>query len=96
MISIYSNRNQVVYGIQHFILDTVSDLEEMKKKQSLKPGSTLFIIETSKYYMLNGKKAWVEINPNSIGGSSNSGSGSGGSTGDEIYDGGSIDGTDPF
>ena len=46
-------------------------------------GSTCFVIETSKYYMLNGQKKWVAINPY--------GSGSGGSTNpddDLIYDGG--------
>jgi hypothetical protein len=63
-------------------------------KSTLSPGSTVFIINISKYYMLNGKKDWVEINPYGMG-SSNSGSGGGGSENDGNYDGGSIDGSDP-
>lgn len=98
MINIHSNNNQVAYGIQHFILDTLSDLQTLNKRQSLKPGSTIFVIDTSKYFMLNGQKSWIEINPYGMGGSSNSGSGgSGGSdSDDEIYNGGSIDGSDPI
>ena len=58
------------------------------------------------FFMLNGKKNWVEINPYGMGNSSNNGSGdnNGGSGGDNDgsnpddelnYDGGSIDGSDP-
>lgn len=98
MITLHSNRDQVAYGIQHFVLDELEDLRELNKRSSLKPGSTVFIIKTSKYYMLNGKKSWVEINPYGMGNSSNSGSGDSDgsdSSNDGIYDGGSIDGSDP-
>lgn len=98
MITIHSNQNQVAYGIQHFIIDEIDDLNELNKKPSLKPGSTVFVIKTSKYYMLNGKNSWIEINPYGMGHSSNSGSGGSGdsdSPNDGIYDGGSIDGSDP-
>lgn len=98
MITIHSNRDQVAYGIQHFIIDEIDDLQELNKKPTLKPGSTVFVIKTSKYYMLNGKRVWIEINPYGMGNSSNSGSGGSGgsgSEGDGIYDGGSIDGSDP-
>ena len=96
MITIHSN-SQGSYGIQHFILDDINDLYELNKRPSLKPGSTIFVIKTSKYYMLNGKKQWIEINPYNMG-SSNGGSVDGGNPSDpkdEIYDGGSIDGSDP-
>lgn len=100
MVNIGSNGNRIAYGIKHFNLDEVVDLADLNKA-TLTPGSTVFIISTSKYYMLNGQKKWVEINPFSLssgGSGSNSGSGSGGGSGDtgnNNYDGGSIDGSDP-
>ena len=49
--------------------------------------------------MLNGKHKWIEINPYGIGSSEpgdGDGSGDGSTPDDEnIYDGGSIDGSDP-
>ena len=95
MVNIGSNGNRIAYGIKHFNLDEVVDLADLNKA-TLTPGSTVFIISTSKYYMLNGQKKWIEINPFSLngGGGSNPGGGSGGSS-DNIYDGGSIDGSDP-
>jgi hypothetical protein len=86
----------VTYGIKHFNLDTVDDLTNLRK-DNLTPGSTIFIINTSKYYMLNGKREWVEINPFHAA-SSNNGSGGDGSSapGSGIYDGGSIDNSDPI
>ena len=50
-ISIYSNRGIKNYGIKHFILDTENDLTYLST--AYKPGSTAFVVETSKYYMLN-------------------------------------------
>ena len=108
MFTIYSNGNRKSYGIKHYDLDTVEDLKLMEKKD-ITPGSTIFIISSSKYYKLNSKKQWIEIFPyqknSSNGGSDNDddlnydggsidGSDPGGSEGG-IYDGGSIDGSDP-
>lgn len=93
MITIHANGNRVSYGIKHFDLDAIDDLSGLDKKR-LSPGSTIFIISTSKYYMLNGKHQWVEINPYGMNNSSNNGSG-GDSENDEVYDGGSIDDSDP-
>ena len=96
MITIYSNSNQVSYGIKHYNLDTIDDLKNLDKNR-LSPGSTIFIISSSKYYMLNGKKSWIEINPYGMGSSNSNSGGDGDSGGDsnENYDGGSIDGSDP-
>ena len=101
MINIASNSDKIAYGIKHFNLDDIVDLTDLNKSQ-LTPGSTVFIISTSKYYMLNGGKKWVEINPFGLGNSSSGGNGDsegdegGGNSGSgEIYDGGSIDGSDP-
>lgn len=91
MFTIYSNGNKTSYGIKHYDLDTIEDLKLMEKKD-ITPGSTIFIINSSKYYKLNTKRQWIEIFPYSN--SSNSGGGSG-SDEDFNYDGGSIDGSDP-
>lgn len=88
MFTIYSNGNRKSYGIKHYDLDTIDDLKLMEKKD-ITPGSTIFIINSSKYYKLNSQKKWIEIFPYSN--SSNGGS----DIDDPNYDGGSIDGSDP-
>ena len=88
MITIGANGEKIAYGVKHFNLDTNDDLQKMPKND-LYMGSTVFVISTSKYYMLNGNYEWIEISPF---GSSSSGGGSEGDsdipTGDVIYDGG--------
>jgi hypothetical protein len=54
MISIGSNGQKIAYGIKHYNLDTEDDLKQVRTSQE-KMGCTCFIIETSKYYMLNGQ-----------------------------------------
>lgn len=102
MINIHSTGGRVTYGIKHYDLDTIEDLKALNKN-GLTPGSTIFIIASSKYYMLNGSKQWIEINPYCMAGSSGGNSGEnngiydGGSIdGSDSYDGGFIDGSDPF
>lgn len=95
MINIHSNGNRTSYGIKHFVLDTIEDIKELDKNK-LTPGSTIFIIASSKYYILNGKRQWIEINPYCMGHSSGgAGNDNSGTENDGIYDGGSIDGSDP-
>jgi hypothetical protein len=95
LVNIASNDNKVAYGIKHFNLDVLADLDSIKKS-ALTPGSTAFIIETSQYYMLNGSHEWKEV---SLFGSSLTPGGGGGDTPPEDehinYDGGSIDDSDP-
>ena len=62
MISIGSHGQQIAYGIKHYNLDDEADLKELQKRNE-PMGSTCFVISTSKYYMLNGKRKWVEITP---------------------------------
>lgn len=85
MINIASNGNKKAYGIKHYNLDTVDDLNALDPAR-LAMGTTAFIINTSKYYMVNGSNEWKEINPKG---------GSGGTTPDIyeeiIYDGGGVD-----
>jgi hypothetical protein len=54
-------------------------------------GTTCFIINTSKYYIVNGNYEWVEIKPfGNTSSNSGGGSGSNPSNKDIIYDGGTI------
>ena len=62
MISIGSNGQRIAYGIKHYNLDNEADLINLQKRNE-PMGSTCFVIETSKYYMLNSQKKWVEITP---------------------------------
>lgn len=62
MVNIHSNGNKTAYGIKHYDLDAFEDLEKISVR-NLTPGSTVFIINSSTYYMLNGKRRWVKINP---------------------------------
>lgn len=88
LYTIRANSNKLAYGVKRYTLDTIEDLKRLNISSAY-PGSTAFIIETSTRYMLNNKRQWVKI------ASASGGSSGGGNTGDEDYDGGSIDGTDP-
>ena len=62
MITIGSNGQNISYGIKHYNMDTPDDLKARNPKGEIM-GTTCFIISTSKYYMVNGQKEWVEITP---------------------------------
>ena len=92
MISIGSNGNKIAYGIKHYNLDTEKDLINLPTHREIM-GCTCFVINTSKYYMLNSDLKWVEITP--FGKVVSSGGNDGGSTpdipsDDIIYEGGVI------
>ena len=57
-ISIYSNGDNIKYGIKHYIIDFETELKKLPTDVS---GSTVYINETSKYYMLNNQKKWIKI-----------------------------------
>lgn len=78
MYNIYSNRGQIAYGITKFTVDTEADVKTLPINCT--PGSTAFVIETSKYYKLTNSRKWKEVKL-----SSNTG---GGGSSDEEYDGG--------
>lgn len=62
MIAIGANGEKIAYGIKHYNVDTKADLEHFDPTYEYM-GTTAFVIENSKYYMLNGNKHWVEIQP---------------------------------
>ena len=98
MINIGSNGQKIAYGIKHYNIDNIEDLEILKDSNNLAVGSTCFVISESKYYMLNGNEEWIEITPFGKTVSSSGGSGEGGGDSeapdvpndDIIYEGGII------
>lgn len=94
MITIGANGERISYGIKHYNLDSEDDLQNLPTNNEFM-GCTCFVISTSKYYMLNSDRKWVQITP--FGKTTGSGSGSGGSGGDSddtpedvVYEGGII------
>ena len=62
MISIGANGQRIAYGIKHYNVDTKAELDTLDITMEVM-GTTAFVIENSKYYMLNGSKQWKEISP---------------------------------
>jgi hypothetical protein len=87
MFNLISTSGKTAYGVKEFALDLESDLASIDVSVC-NPGSVAFIIENSKYYMLNSAKQWVTVQLASGGGGGNSG----GEDGPEevIYNGGLI------
>lgn len=73
--SLCGQNGKPAYGVKHYILDTSSDIPNLTIADV--PGSTAYVIETGKTYILNNNEQWV-VMPSS---SSNSGGTSSG--GDE-------------
>lgn len=91
MITIGSNGERIAYGIKHYNLDSEEDLQKLPIENEYM-GSTCFVIETSKYYMLNSGHKWIQISPFGIPVEPDGGGGSGGNTpsDDIIYEGGIV------
>ena len=69
--------------VKRFIIDSFNEIYDIDTSQ-LSPGSTAFDISSSKTYMLNNKKQWIQVQVGT-------GGGGGGSTpGEIIYEGGEI------
>ena len=84
MITIGANGQKIAYGIKHYNIDTREELTHLDPSKELM-GTTAFVLENSKYYMVSGHNTWKEISPY---GADSSG---GGSSSDEvIYEGGGV------
>jgi hypothetical protein len=59
MFSIVSTGGHTAYNLQHFVIDTAAEIADLPIDAHV--GSTVFIVENSKYYMLNNKKEWVRV-----------------------------------
>ena len=66
MYSLYANDDDILYGVQKFILDSEEDIEILPK--TVKAGSSALVIETSDIYVLNHKAEWIKSKyPGAIG-----------------------------
>ena len=81
--AVYSN-GTTFNMVKRFVIDTFNDIYDIDISQ-LSPGSTAFDISSSKTYMLNNKKQWIEVQINSYDGGTPGAPG-----GDIIYDGGGV------
>ena len=59
MFTVTSNGGHVAYGKKEYVCDTIDDIQDLPI--DIPAGSTAFVIEGSKVFMLNNKKEWVEI-----------------------------------
>lgn len=80
MFSILSNNGRSA-TVQTYLLDLQSDLLDIPLKHA-SAGDKAFVIENSKWFMLNHSLTWVEVNLGTAGG--NSGEGGGGESINEI------------
>ena len=87
--AIYAN-GSTFNMVKKFVIDSFNEIYEIDTSQ-LSPGSTAFDISSSKTYMLNNKKQWIEVQIGSSGGGTDYDGGTpGASGGDIIYDGGEV------
>lgn len=84
MFSILSNNGRSA-NVQTYLLDLESDLQDIQLK-SCGPGDKAFVIENSKWFMMNHDKVWVQVNLGNSGG----GGGSGDLPNEIIFNGGLI------
>ena len=87
--AIYAN-GSTFNMVKKIVIDSFNEIYEIDTSQ-LSPGSTAFDISSSKTYMLNNKKQWIEVQIGSSGGGTDYDGGTpGASGGDIIYDGGGV------
>ena len=58
MIQILKQNGEAPYGLNEYIIDKKEELSKIPKNISM--GSSVFIIEENKTYVLDGKKNWIE------------------------------------
>lgn len=59
MFMVIGNSGHVAYGIKEYVCDTTADIDDLPIDIAI--GSTAFVIEGSKVYMLNNQRKWVEV-----------------------------------
>ena len=55
---LFPNNRKVQYGINNYIADTIEDLPDVPRTT---PGTMVFIISESKYYILTVEYKWKEF-----------------------------------
>lgn len=59
--NIYSQSGQITYGIKYYTVDTENDKTNLPTKDKM--GSKCYVIESKKWYILNGSGEWVPFVP---------------------------------
>lgn len=59
-IGIIASNGIKAYGIQTYIVDTDEDIKQLRTTDKM--GSTAYVINSGKEYILNGNKTWVDKN----------------------------------
>lgn len=59
MVNKIAQAGRTTYNLQEFIVDLEEEIEFLPKHIPM--GSTAFVIENSKVYILNGKGEWKEV-----------------------------------
>ena len=57
--SIISQNGQSLYDIKEYVLDTIEDLESLPVSAGM--GSTAFVIEDGRKYVLNSQNQWIAL-----------------------------------
>ena len=65
--SLFAQNGKPAYGVKNYILDAASDLTNLTIADT--PGSTAYIVETGKTYILNNQREWVASSSSGGGGS---------------------------
>lgn len=78
--SVSAQSGKVAYNVKHYTVDTMDCLKKLPT--SAAAGSTAFVVDSSRSFMLNNKRQWVEF----------SASGSPGAGSNIIWDGGTPEG----
>ena len=66
MFRIINQSGHIAYGLKEYVCDYESDVNNLSLDDV--PGSTAFIIENSKVYMMNNQHKWVDISGSNIAG----------------------------
>ena len=57
--SVISQNGQSLYNIKEYVLDTIEDLESLPVSAGM--GSTAFVIEDGRKYVLNSQNQWIAL-----------------------------------
>jgi hypothetical protein len=58
MIQIFKQNGNTSYGLKEYMIDTKAELSKIPTNIAM--GSTVFVIEENKTYVLSGNKEWIE------------------------------------
>ena len=78
--SVSAQSGKIAYNVKHYTVDTMCCLKKLPTSGAA--GSTAFVVDSSRSFMLNNKRQWVEYSP----------LGSGAASENIIWDGGTPEG----